>query len=552
MTKAEKPQEDVLEELTLLRARVAELERAEADRKLAEERLRESEERFRGLASLSPVGFFMTDTEGDPEYWNESLSAITGMSPDAISGRGWLAGIHPDDREALGKEWYQAVHDGSDFHSEHRFIDRQGSVTWTIVQAVPRRGDDGEVVGYIGTITDVNQLKQAEEERRRLEAQIQHSQKLESLGVLAGGIAHDFNNLLVGILGNADLAMMDVSSASAARESLEQIRLAAQRAAELSGQMLAYSGKGKFVVQTTDLNELVTEMIQLLEASVSKKAVLEYHFCEELPAIEADATQLRQVVMNLITNASEALGGQVGVVSIATGVIDCDRASLRSMHADEDRPEGRYVYLEVADTGGGMDGETQSKVFDPFFTSKFSGRGLGMSAVLGIVRGHRGAIKVVSESGRGSSFRVVLPASNQAVPSDAASGRELQGRPSRTGTVLVVDDQEQVLHVVTRALERAGYTVLKARDGHEAVQVFRERAQDIAIVLLDLTMPELSGEEAFDEIRRIKPDARVILSSGFSEHEATSRFAGKGLLGFLQKPYTSGALLAKLREAMEG
>jgi PAS domain S-box-containing protein len=522
------------------------------EQKLAEEKLRESEERFRGLASLSPVGFFVSDVEGHPEYWNESLSAITGLAAEEIRGKGWLSGIHPDDRETVVTGWYQAVRNRSHFHSEHRFIDRQGSVTWTIAQAVPRRGQDGEVVGYIGTITDVNELKQAEEERRKLEAQVQHTQKLESLGVLAGGIAHDFNNLLVGILGNAELAMMDLSSASPARESVEQIRLAAQRAAELSRQMLAYSGKGKFVVETTDLNALVTEMVHLLEASVSKKAVLQYHLSEETPAIEADATQLLQVVMNLITNASEALGGQAGVVSIATGAIDLDRASLRTMHSDEDLPEGRYFYLEVVDTGCGMDAETRSKVFDPFFTTKFSGRGLGMSAVLGIVRGHRGAIQVVSEPGKGTSFRLVFPASDRSVRSEAASGRELRGRPSRSGTVLVVDDHEQVLQFVTKALERAGYTVLQARDGREGIQVFRERAEEIAVVLLDLTMPELSGEEAFEEIRRIKTDARVILSSGFSEEEASSRFTGKGLLGFLQKPYETSALLAKLHEAMEG
>jgi CheY-like chemotaxis protein len=292
-------------------------------------------------------------------------------------------------------------------------------------------------------------------------------------------------------------------------------------------------------------------MVHLLEASVSKKAALQYHLCEGPVAIEADATQLRQLVMNLITNASEALGDQAGVVSIATGAIDLDRATLNSMQSDEELTEGRYVYLEIADTGCGMDAETRSKVFDPFFTTKFSGRGLGMSAVLGIVRGHRGAIQVVSEPGKGSSFRLVFPASDQPVGSEEESGGNLLGRPSRTGTILVVDDHEQVLRFVTRALERAGHTVLQARNGREGVQVFRERAEEIAVVLLDLTMPELSGEEAFEEIRRIDPSARVILSSGFSEEEASGRFAGKGLLGFLQKPYQTSALLAKLREAME-
>ncbi len=395
----------------------------------------------------------------------------------------------------------------------------------------------------------LERVVKAEEERHKLEAQMLEFQKLESLGVLAGGIAHDFNNLLMAILGNADLARSLLPPASPARPNVEEIVRASQRAADLCRQMLAYSGKGRFVVGRYDLSEIVQEMAQMLEVSVSKKASLRYSFAAELPAVRADATELRQVIMNLITNASESLGDESGVISVSTGVLECDRAYLSGSHLDDKLPEGRYVYLEVADTGCGMDEETQRRIFDPFFSTKFIGRGLGLAAVLGIVRGHRGAIKVHSEPGQGTTFRILLPALDWEAKEPAPSPA-VNAHPPRGGTILLVDDDPAVRHVAAQMLDGLGFKVLTAADGREGLEVFRQHDGEMDCVILDLTMPEMGGEEVFGELRRLRSDICVILSSGYNEEDVTQRFVGQRLAGFIQKPYTSAKLRVTLNRVL--
>ena len=382
-----------------------------------------------------------------------------------------------------------------------------------------------------------------------LERQIQHAQKLESLGVLAGGIAHDFNNLLMGVLGYADLALMDLAPEAPAREYLEGIETSARRAAELAKQMLAYSGKGRFIVRPLDLSALVQEMTHLLEVSISKKSVLKYHFAEGIPSFEGDATQVRQVVMNLITNASDAIGDRSGLIGVRTGAQYCDRDYLCETYLDDDLVPGLYVYLEVSDTGCGMTREQEEKIFDPFFTTKFTGRGLGLAAVLGIVRGHSGAIKVYSEPGKGTTFKVLFPIADEAAECVDPEA-EVRGEWQGAGTVLLVDDEDTVRALGRKMLERMGFSVLAAADGLEGVEVFREHCDDIRFVLLDMTMPHMGGEEAFREMHRIRDDVPVILSSGYNEQDAVSHFAGKGLAGFIQKPYGSVDLKAALRQVL--
>ena len=407
---------------------------------------------------------------------------------------------------------------------------------------------------------DITERRQAEKERLSLERQMLHAQKLESLGVLAGGIAHDFNNILMTILGNVDISLQDMSPVSPIRQHVKEIEKATRRAAGLSKQMLAYSGRGKFVIEPIHVNEFVNEMGHMLEVSISKKAVLKYHFADNLPMFEGDATQIQQVIMNLITNASEAIGDKSGVIAISTGAMDCDDAYLNTANfatrvsLDESLQEGIYVYFEVADTGCGMDKDTMEKLFDPFFTTKFTGRGLGMAAVLGIVRGHKGAIKIYSEVGKGTTIKTLFPAAAD----DAVAGCSQNGTPADVmnwhadGLILIADDEESICAVGKLMLERVGFEVLTAADGREAVDVFRDNAERIDCVVLDLTMPHLNGDQAFSELRRIKPDVKVILSSGYNEQDATQRFAGKGLTGFLQKPYESVSLVAKLREVLAG
>jgi len=397
---------------------------------------------------------------------------------------------------------------------------------------------------------EIAERRLAEVETRRLEAQVQQAQKLESLGILAGGIAHDFNNILAGLLGNADLALRQLPAHSPVRPFLDDIQQAGRRAADLTGQMLAYSGRGRFVSEDMDITALVEDMSSLLESATSKKAGLKFHLTTDLPAVMADPTQLRQIVLNLVTNASEAIGDEGGLVTITTSVTEPDRALFDLILAGEQHAEGRDVTIEVTDTGCGMDDETRARIFDPFFTTKFTGRGLGLAAVQGIIRAHKGAILVDSELGKGTTFKVLLPAlDHPAAPVDKRVKEEVDWHG--TGTILVVDDEEAVRRMATRMVERFGLTVLTASDGDEAVDLFRRRHDEIDCVLLDLTMPSMDGGEAYEELRKINDDVPVILSSGYSEKEYTERFAGSGLSGFLQKPYEMASLGEMLRGILD-
>ncbi len=408
--------------------------------------------------------------------------------------------------------------------------------------------EQGRRAGVLAMALDVTERRKLEKER--MEARLQQAQKLESLGLLAGGIAHDFNNLLVGVLGNASLALAELETSSSAFEHLRRIESAAERAADLTRQMLAYSGRGRFVVETVDLSETVRDMAQLLEVSLPKTACIDFEFEEGLPAIDADVAQLRQVVMNLITNAADALGDRDGRIGLVTGKYMVDRAFIDGARLDAgELTEGWYVTLEVTDTGRGMDHATKQRMFDPFFTTRADGHGLGLAAVLGIIRGHGGAIQVRSEPTEGSTLKAWFPASAAVTSQKIPTLDSFDVGPG--GWVLIVDDEPAVRSFVSAALERAGYAVETANDGAEALTKFSERPDDYGVVLLDLTMPVMDGEEAFRELRRLRPGVRVLLSSGYTEQEATSRFAGRGLAGFLQKPYRARELVDKVQELIE-
>ena len=392
----------------------------------------------------------------------------------------------------------------------------------------------------LSTARDISERIAMQERQEQLERQMLHAQKLESLGVLAGGIAHDFNNILMVILGHGDLAEMKLSKEAPAAEHLEQIKQAARKAADLANQMLAYSGKGKFLVEPLDLSLLIREMEYMLSVSISKKAVLRYDLNDHLPSVLADATQLRQIILNLVINASDAIGDKSGIIAVSTGFMDCDSQYLSETWLDESLPEGVYVYIEVADTGCGMDRELISKIFDPFFTTKFAGRGLGMSSVLGIVRGHKGAIKVYSELGKGTTMKVLFPASE--MPAVLFDALDVPEELELSGTVLLVDDEEAMRSLGKSMLEILGFSVLVAGDGREAVKIYREHRAEILFVLMDVTMPHMDGEEAYREMRRIDPEVRAIMSSGYNEQDIMQKFVGKGMAGFLQKPYQLSAL----------
>jgi PAS domain S-box-containing protein len=391
----------------------------------------------------------------------------------------------------------------------------------------------------------------AERERLDMERQLLHAQKLESLGLLAGGVAHDFNNLLLAILGNLDLARLDLEPSSAAAKRVAQSIRATRRGTELARQLLAYSGKGRFVVEPVDVSRMVEDNARLLEASMARNVTLRLDLHPSLPSIEADPGQVHQVIMNLITNASEAIGAAEGSITLATGACDCDAGCLSRSRVREAAQPGRFVFAEARDTGCGMDAHTQERLFDPFFSTKGAGRGLGMAAIQGIVRGHRGAVLVDSAEGRGTTIRVLFPVLE--APPGASDGSAAAVAPDggdRTlrGTILVVDDDELVREVCRGMVEALGLEVLVASNGHEAIDVLRREAHRVSHVILDLSMPGLDGTTTFQELVRIKPDVRVILSSGYNEQDCVQRLHGRGLAGFIQKPYSTADLQAILEK----
>ena len=514
------------------------------------EALRQSEQHYQVLTDLAPVGIFRTDTAGRCLYLNERACEICGIGLEEAGQGQWDRILEPDDRVRLAAEWRKVVAGGGPGSLEHSIVRRDGSTVWALTHLAAERGSGGEVTGCVGTVADISDRKRAEEETRKLEAQVQHARRLQSLGILAGGLAHDFNNLLTIILGNARIALLDLPPASAAVEHLAEIETATGRAAELTNQMLAYSGKGRFTLESVDLSRVAEETAHLLQTVIPKKTAIQLNLQVDLPAIEADPTQIRRIAMNLINNAAEAIGEGGGTIELSTGVMDANRAYLSGTYFDDHLPVGRYVYLEVSDTGCGMSLETQGQIFDPFFTTKFTGRGLGLAAVIGIVRAHHGALKVSSQPGLGSAFRLLFPGTDKKDEERAEGPASVRSGPSR-GTVLVVDDESGMRSLAGAILESSGFKVLTACDGGEAIRVFERHAAEVAAVVLDLTMPVMNGEEAAAELLRIRAEVPIILSSGYSEQEVVARFAGKGLAGFLKKPYEPTDLTEALRRALE-
>jgi len=514
----------------------------------AERQLRESEQLHAAMLRSIGDAIIAVDAGGWIVLMNPVAERLTGWTQAEAVGQPIEAVFAPRDqqtRQLLANPVRQALGDNQvvALSRSALLLTRDGREVPIDDSAAPIRdeqkpGNRGAVVAF----RDISQRKEAE-------AQLRYAQKLESLGVLSGGIAHDFNNLLTPILGFASLARTILPPASPAIPMLEQVEQAANRAAALTQQMLAYSGKGRILLEPIDLSVLVREMTALLSASISKKAVLHFQLADPLPPIDGDRSQIRQVVMNLITNASDALGELPGNVHIRTGTLFADRDYLRSPYFTEELPEGEYVSVAVVDSGCGMSPETLARIFDPFFTTKFLGRGLGLAAVQGIVRGHKATLKVRTEPGRGSTFEVLFPRSHASVaPAPPAAAPA----PAASGTVLVVEDEEPIRRVAQHVLESNGFRVLLAVDGQQAVDQFREHAAAIDAVLLDLTMPKKNGLEVLVELRQLRPEVRVVLMSGYSQEDIAQRFAGQQLAGFVQKPFNPLRLLAALQRAVKG
>ncbi|MCX6546429.1 MAG: response regulator, partial [Acidobacteria bacterium] len=362
--------------------------------------------------------------------------------------------------------------------------------------------------------------------------------------------AHDFNNLLTAILGNISLAQLSLPKVSPAWPYLETMERTVQRATNLTRQMLAYSGKGRFQVGPLDLNQAVQELSHLLGVSLSKKVTLRFQLQPNLPALMGETTQIQQVIMNLVTNAAEAIGEGEGLVTIRTSAKAYTEEDLARDFPRQPIETGLFLCLEVADTGQGMSPEVLGRMFEPFFTTKFTGRGLGLSAMQGIVRGHRGGIRVYSEVGKGTTFKLIFPTMDSLEP--AAPPSLVAGDWRASGTILVVDDEDGVRAVASGLLQSMGFETVLAADGLEAIELFKVQGGAIRAVLMDLTMPHLDGVETFRELRRLDPECRVVLTSGYNEQEAIQDFLGKGLAGFVQKPFLRDDLIAAMQKALEG
>jgi PAS domain S-box-containing protein len=534
-------------------------------RKQAEEALVESERRLvRTMANLPGMVYRCAcDEHWTMEFVSESCRDLTGYEREDLldnSEVSYASLIHDEDVEKVSLKVNASLEGQEFFQIAYRIIHRDGTIKWVWEQG---RGvfDGDELLALEGFIYDISDRVQAEESRIEMERSLLSAQKLESLGILAGGIAHDFNNLLQAIVGFAELARMDLPEGEEASECIGSILEATHRATDLTRQMLAYSGRGRFSTQLLDISREVKAMAQLMESSIPRTVSLDIQLAEGLPPVEADVAQFQQVVLNLIINGAEAVGVEPGTITVSSGVMHCDEEYLRqsAFSGDgltEEQEPGEYCYLEVSDTGEGMTLEVVEKIFEPFYTTKFTGRGLGLAAVQGIIRGHGGALIIRSEPGVGSTFRVLFPSCEEGETAVLGSGSESlesileESRPAMAkGLILIADDENHVRDVARRTLERFGLEVLTASDGREALEVYSARSDEIDGVLLDLTMPRMGGEECLRKILEIRHDAKVILMSGYSEQETQDRFEGKRVVGFLEKPFNSRQLSTVLLAA---
>ncbi len=523
------------------------------ERRLTEYALNESEKQYRALVENVPGAVYLclNDDAYTTIFISDAIESIIGVPGKTLINESapLAALIHPEDLPAVQREVDEAVMNKQAYVATYRMRRKDGSYTWVEERGQGVWDDAGELRFLQGVIFDASERKRLEEERRSLEEHMARAQQIESLGILAGGIAHDFNNLLVGILGNADLALCDTLPDQPAYESIRAIVAAARRAAELTRQMLAYSGKGHFLMEPADISALVARLTPFLEETYGDKAVFKYELSREPLWVSADIAQMRQLLLNLIANAVESYGEQPGVVTIRTGERYCDAAFLAdAYHHCEHFEEGMYCCIEVEDQGCGMDAQTQQRLCDPFFSTKFAGRGLGMAVVLGITRGHKGLIALNSAPGKGTSIQVLFPIktpANKAMPS-------AQAQPSRNavGRILLIDDEPIVRNVAKKMLERAGFQVLAAHDGARALELLQAEDGAIDCIILDLTMPNMDGEGTLRAIRAVKAAVPVILSSGHSREEAVARMEGLNIAAFLQKPYKMSTLTNLLRRVL--
>jgi PAS domain S-box-containing protein len=510
------------------------------ERRDAERRLRAANARFEALVAGLPLAYVVWSPDGEILEWNPAASATFGHAPEDVIGERLSQVLLPLAREDRFAEIAASLLAGRRVTGTKSVcLHKSGEeviADWFHTVLRDPFSDQLRIVSIVNDLT----------ERERLSVQLVQAQKLESLGVLAGGVAHDFNNLLVGILGNASLALEKLPADSDVRELVQRIVSAGKNARDLSKRMLAYAGRSEVQKHPLSLNQLVTDLSELARSMLPAKVQLYLHLADELPMLEADSAQLQQVVMNLLVNAGEAIEGD-GTISVSSFVREFDRSALDECVGRTKPKPGSYIVVEVMDTGCGMSPDTMARIFEPFFTTKFAGRGLGLSAILGIVEAHGGGVIVQSGLNKGTTFRVLLPARETTLPQPAAAEEPEAARSS--ATVLVIDDDPEVREVLRDMLRSRGLTVLDADSGPTGIEVFREKSNEIDVVLLDVNMPTMDGPVVLQELRTISPDVPVVVSTGSSEREAASRFGRQRPSSVVLKPFTTNLLVKTIVEA---
>lgn len=523
------------------------------DRKRTEDALRLSEERYRMLAEFTGELIYDRDLCGGKIHWAGHAEGMSGFSADELERtgiEGWRKRLHPDDNERVSAAENMAMEGHSMFSAEYRLMKPDGKYMYIEESGGFLYDESGKPVRMLGVMKDITERVCASEERIQLERKLLYAQKMESLGAMAGGIAHDFNNFLMGIMGSIELALLQVKPGTDIYKNLKRAINVSYRAADITAQMLAYSGRTHFTMSPVQPAPFIAGISDMLRSCLRENISFRSDVPGNIPEIMVDAGQFRQVLINLVTNSSEAIGNREGEIVISAGEEFFSDEYLETNIAGQRLKQGRYVYIDISDNGCGMDDDIKGRLFDPFFSTKQTGRGLGLPAVQGIMKGHGGAVVIESDRNYGAKVRIIFPVLEKRDTAFQSTASVAAGC-DRGDIVLVVDDEDEVRNLCMEFVGIAGFKALGAEDGEKGLEIFRKESENLGCVLLDLSMPKIDGVTAFNEMKKINPDVPVILCSGYSEEDATRSFSGERLAGFLQKPYRLDLLKSKLESVIK-